>query len=268
MQSKILISLVFTIFSLSVLTGQELRTKTHEEQDWDRTRLILDCAPSLVDKRDLVEDNFNHRYITNNPRDIEVGYFSVEPITYLEEGRRFCEAHLPAAGVSESYFRGCYVTTYTLPGDGVYTLEIESRALVFYNEILIIDAQNSVGYIDASHRIDIEVDTTINPVFPEDMNYKSNEVFHWAVEIDQSGRWFGELQQASAEMIDSEMPAGISSLSIKRKVQGPGTIKVRESVVFKVNSISAFKYDPIFQADCLFSLDPLGITTRVLPCEQ
>lgn len=267
MQLKILISLTLAVFFFSFLSAQELRTKSHEEQDWDRTRHIMDCAPSLVDKRDLVEDNFNHRYITNNPRDIEVGYFSIEPITYPEEGRRFCEAHLPAAGVSQSYFRGCYVTTYTLPGDGVYTVEIESRALVFYNEILIINAQNSVGNIDASHRLDIELDTALNPVAPGDLNYHSQDVFKWSVEIDQSGRWLGEIQPGSVEMIDSELPAGISKIDIRRKIRGPGTIKIRESVIFNVNSISAFKYDPIFQADCLFTLDPLGITTRELPCE-
>jgi hypothetical protein len=35
-----------------------------------------------------------------------------------------------------------------------------------------------------------------------------------------------------------------------------------------VNAISAYKYDPIFQAPCLFSLEPLGITARLLPCEK
>jgi len=159
------------------------------------------------------------------------------------------------------------VTNYTLPGDGVYTVEIESRALVFYNDILIINAQNSVGEINASHRLDIELDTALNPLAPGDLDYQSKDVFNWAVEIDQSGRWLGEIQPGSVEMIDADLPAGISMLNMKRKVRGPGTIKVRESVVFEVSSISAFKYDPIFQADCLFSLDPLGITTREHPCE-
>jgi hypothetical protein len=267
MQRQIVISILLIAFSIPFLSAQEIRTKTQEEEDWDRSRMIMDCAPRLVDRRDLVEDNFYHRYITNNPRDIEVGYFSVEPITYVEEGRRFCEAHLPAAGVSQSYFRGCYVTTYTLPGDGIYSVEIESRALVFYNEILIINAQHSMGEIDASHRIEIELDTALNPVLPSELNYISEQVFKWAVEIDQSGKWNGELRPGNIKMIDSETPAGISSLTLNRKVRGPGTITVRESVVFKVNSVSAFKYDPIFQADCLFSLDPLGISTRVHPCE-
>ncbi|MCP4312109.1 MAG: hypothetical protein GY790_12660 [Bacteroidetes bacterium] len=264
-----LLPIILTILALPInsLLAQEIRTKSHEEEDWDRTRMIMDCSPRLVDRRDLVEDNFDHRYVTNNPRDIEVGYFSVEPITYMEEGRRFCEARLPAAGVSQSYFRGCYATTYTLPGDGLYSIEIESRALVFSNEILIINAQHSLGEIESSHRMEIELDTALNPVSPSEQTYVSNPLFNWAVEIDQSGRWNGELRPGTIELTDSEIPAGISSLVIKRKVRGPGVISVRESVVFNVNSVSAFKYDPIFQADCHFSLDPLEISTRLLPCE-
>ncbi len=266
---RLLIISVFLLgSSLLSLFSQTIKTKSHEQEDWDRTRAMMDCSPRLVGRSDLVEDNFDHRYVTNNPRDIEVGYFAVEPITYMEEGKRFCEANLPAAGVSESYFRGCYVSTYTLPGNGVYQVEIESRALVYYNELLIINAQHSMGDIDASHRLDIELDTALNPVSPSDLNYVSSAVFDWEVEIDQSGSWHGELMPGGTiELIDSELPAGVSSLEMQRKVRGPGTITVRESVVFKVNSVSAFKYDPIFQADCLFLLDPLGITSRLLPCE-
>ncbi|MDX2430777.1 MAG: hypothetical protein QNK35_07580 [Bacteroides sp.] len=268
MLGKFIISIILLGASSLSLFSQEIRTKSHEQEDWDRTRVIMDCSPRLVDRSDLVEDNFDHRYVTNNPRDIEVGYFAVEPITYMEEGKRFCEASLPAAGVSDSYFRGCYVTTYTLPGNGVYQVEIESRALVYYNELLIINAQHSMGNINASHSLEIELDTALNPVSPSALNYVSKAVFDWEVEIDQSGRWHGELLPGGTiELIDSELPAGISSLEMHRKVRGPGTITVRESIVFKVNSISAFKYDPIFQADCLFLLDPLGITSRLLPCE-
>lgn len=265
--SQLIITVVIMASFLLSLPAQELKLRSHEEEEWDRTRLIMDCAPRLVDRRDLVEDNFDHRYVTNNPRDIEVGYFSVEPITYMEEGRRFCEANLPAAGVSQSYFRGFYVTTYTLPGDEMYQVDIESRALVFTNDILIINAQHALGEIEASHRLEIKLDTTKNPVSPSDLTYTSNTVFNWAVEIDQSGRWHGELRPGNIELIDSEIPAGISRLSINRKVRGPGTITIRESVVFKVNAVSAFKYDPIFTADCLFSLEPLGVSTRVFPCE-
>jgi len=268
MLRQIFISFNLLAVTLISVSSQEISTRSWEEQDWDRTRMMLDCAPRLVDRRDLVEDNFDHRYVTNNPRDIEVGYFSVEPITYLEEGRRFCEAHLPAAGVSQSYFRGDYLTTYTLPGDGVYSVDIESRALIFYNDMLIINAQHTVGEIEASHRMEIELDTALNPALPSDQNYELNPVLHWDVEIDQSGRWHGELQPGAIELTDSDLPAGVSTLKINRKVRGPGTITVRESVVFKVNSVSAFKYDPIFLADCLFSLDPLAVSARLLPCEK
>lgn len=254
-------------FLLSSLSAQTIRTRSHEEEDWDRSRRMLDCSPMLVDRMDLVEDNFDHRYVTNNPRDIEVGYFSVEPITYTEQGKRFCEASLPAAGVSESYFRGCYVSTYTLPGNGLYELAIESRALVYYNEILIITAQHSLGEINASHRLEIELDTSLNPQSAGAFPYLSRDVFNWDVEIDQSGRWHGELSPGNIELMDSDLPAGISILEISRKVRGPGTVTVRESVVFKVHSVSAFKYDPIFQADCLFLLDPLSVSARLLPCE-
>jgi hypothetical protein len=267
MVRQLIISLIILSSSLLSLSSQAIRTKSHEQEDWDRSRAMMDCAPRLVDRRDLLEDNFDHRYVTNNPRDIEVGYFSVEPITYMEEGKRFCEASLPAAGVSTSFFRGCYLTSYTLPGNGVYQVEIESRALIYYNELLIINAQHSMAEIDASHRLEIELDTALNPVSPTALNYVSKPVFNWEVEIDQSGRWHGELMPGSIELIDSELPAGISTLKIVRKVKGPGTITVRECVVYNVNSISSFKYDPIFQADCLFLLDPLGISTRLLPCD-
>ena len=267
MTRQILICFIVLGFSWLTLSSQTLKTKSHEEEDWARSKRMLDCAPRLVDRRDLVEDNFNHRYITNNPRDIEISYFSVEPITYMEEGKRFCEANLPAAGVSDSYFRGCYVTTYKLPGDGIYQVEIESRALVYYNELHVINAQNSTGEISASHRLEIELDTVLNPVSPSDLTYLRNTVFNWELEIDRSGRWHGELMPGNVEMTDSELPAGISTLDMKKKVRGPGIITVRESIVYNVSSVSAFKYDPIFQADCLFILDPLGISTRLLPCE-
>ena len=68
-------------------------------------------------------------------------------------------------------------------------------------------------------------------------------------------------------MIDSDVPAVLSGLERTVLVRGPGEVSIRESVVFEVSSISSFKYDPIFQAICLFSLDPLEITTRLLPCE-
>ena len=70
------------------------------------------------------------------------------------------------------------------------------------------------------------------------------------------------------DWIDQEVPAGVSSLSLERKIRGPGMVTVRESVVFRISAISAYKYDPIFQAPCLFSLEPLNISSRWLPCEE
>jgi hypothetical protein len=78
-----------------------------------------------------VEDNFEHQYITDNLRDIEIGYFSVETITSFEEGNRFCGVFLPAAGVSSSYFRGTYTTSYTRAGNGLFEINIGSNALIY-----------------------------------------------------------------------------------------------------------------------------------------
>ena len=79
-------------FAASPCFSQQQAGNESRDEDWDRTREMLECIPRLVDRQEMVEDNFEHRYVTNNPRDIEVGYFSVEPITFFEEGRRFCEA--------------------------------------------------------------------------------------------------------------------------------------------------------------------------------
>ena len=260
---------ILFFLSLPVFSGfsQGIGEEGPEGDEWDRTRMILDCAPRLVDRRDLVEDNFDHRYVTNNPRDIEVGYFSVEPITYLEEGRRFCEAMLPATGVSQTYFRGCYITTYKLPGEGLFTVSIRSNALVFNNEIRIINSQTTVGEIEASHRLEVELDTALNPPLPGEVTFKTNHAFSWELEIDQSGAWHGELMPGELELIDAEVPAGFSTLVLDRKIRGPGTVTVRESVIFRINSISAYKYDPIFQATCLFSLEPLSVSAKLLPCD-
>jgi hypothetical protein len=265
--SQLVIWLILMIPAVPGLT-QSISGDEPESSDWDRTRRILDCAPRLVDRRELVEDNFDHRYVTNNPRDIEVGYFSVEPITYLEEGRRFCEALLPAAGVSRTYFRGCFTTTYTLPGEGTYKVNIRSSALIFNNDLRVIDARNAIGEILASHRLEIAIDTSLNPVKPSDKNFRSNPAYTWELEIEPSGEWHGELLPGDFELSDAEVPAGFSTLTLERNIQGPGVVTVRESVIFKVNSLSAYKYDPIFQAVCLFSLEPLGISARLLPCGE
>lgn len=238
-------------------------------ENWDRTRKILECAPRLVDRMDLVEDNFTHQYITNNPRDVEVGYFSVEPITYFDEGRRFCETSLPAAGVSESYFRGTYETLYTLPGDGVYQLNIESNALVFNNDVRIINAQNTVATIAASHRLQVIADTSMKIAEPADPNSVTKLVYTWEVEVESSGRWQGSACKGDCnDLHGAETPVGTSTLLLSRKFRGPGVIAIRESVIFQLDALSAFKYEPIFQASCLFNLEPLSISAKLLPCEQ
>jgi hypothetical protein len=252
----------------ATLQAQMIGNGEREGKDWDRTRMILDCAPRLVDRRSMVEDNFDHRYVTNNPRDIEVGYFSVEPITYVAEGRRFCEALLPASGVSHSYFRGWYTTVYQLPGDGVYSVRIISNALVFNNELRIINAQNAVAGIEASHRLEIDLDTALNPPAPGETTIATHEAYQWELEIDHTGGWRGELLPGEMKMTDSEIPAGFSTLDLDKEIRGPGQVIIRESVIFRVTSVSAYRYDPIFQAVCLFGLEPLGISTRLLPCEE
>lgn len=236
--------------------------------DWDRTREILNCAPQLVDRTDLVEDNFEHLYVTNNPRDIEVGYFSVEPITYVEEGRRFCEASLPAAGVSQSYFRGTYETSYTLPGERVYQVNIESNALILNNEIRIINAQNTVAEIEASHRLQIMVDTSKNSEYSTNSNSSTSKAYTWEVEIEESGKWQGNVCSGDCYLQNETTPIGTSTISLSRKVRGPGVVTIRESVIFQVEALSSYKYEPIFQAICLFNLEPLSISTKLLPCEE
>jgi hypothetical protein len=253
-----------------VLTGysQSLDTQSSSVGEWDRTQEMLDCIPRLVDRQDLVEDNFHHRYVTNNPRDIEVGYFSVEPITFFEEGRRFCEASLPAAGVSQSYFRGTYETDYTIPGEGVFRISIESNALVFSNEIRIINAQNTVATIEASHRVQIIIDSTLHQSPSVDLNSSTVRVYKWEIELDETGQWQGNFCEGECNMQEEDIPGGPSSNRLTREIRGPGVITIRESVIFHVDALSAYKYDPIFQAVCLFNLEPLSISAKLLPCEE
>ena len=259
-------ALLFFIWVQGISQG--IGRVNQEGDGWDRTSRMLDCAPRLVDRKDLVEDRFDHRYVTSNPRDIEVGYFSVEPVTYPEQGRRFCEALLPAAGVSETYFRGSYTTTYALPGNGVYLVHIISGALIFNNNIRIIDAQNAIGEIEASHRLEVEVDTALNPPAPENTDFATHRAYSWELEIDQSGAWHGELDPGEFDIQDPGVPAGFSTLDQERRIRGPGVVTVRESVIFRMDAVSAYKYAPIFQAPCLFSLEPLSVSARLLPCEE
>ncbi|MCK5136443.1 MAG: hypothetical protein KAR19_11695 [Bacteroidales bacterium] len=261
----------FTVISLlAVISGysQSINPGESKSDDWDRTQEILNCVPKLVDRRDLVEDNFKHSYVTTNPRDIEVGYFSVEPITYFEEGRRFCEASLPAAGVSQSYFRGTYETTYVLPGDRVYHINVESNALIFNNGIRIINAQNTVAEIEASHRLQIIADTSLNPSVSTDPNSSTSKAYTWEVEIDETGKWQGNVCNGDCILQNEEIPSGNSTISLSRKIRGPGVVIVKESVIFHVDALSSYKYELIFQAVCQFNLEPLSVSAKLLPCEE
>ncbi len=265
--AHLLIALSIYLVTIPV-QAQRIDSPKEKGDNWDRTKEILDCSPKLTDRRDLVEDDFEHRYITNNPRDIEVGYFSVEPITYFDEGRRFCEASLPAAGVSDSYFRGTYSTNYTLPGKGVYRLAIESNALIFNNEVRIINAQNTVATIEASHRLQIIADTTVATDTDLNPNSSTNKVYTWEVEVEENGNWQGSTCKGDCnDLFEEEIPVGTSNIRLSRKFKGPGMIAIRESVIFQISALSSYKYEPIFQAVSLFNLEPLSISAKLLPCE-
>ena len=233
---------------------------------WDRTRDILECAPRLVDRRDLVEDKFEHRYITNNPSDVEVGYFSVEPVTYFEEGMRVCESSVPAAGVSQNWFSGIYETTYMLPGNETYRIEVESNALIFNNGIRIINAQDTRATIRSFHRVEVEIDSLMSPDAEIVKNSVTAEGYTWEIDVKKDGTWRGNLTRTDLEMRDHQIPSGISGLTHVMDLKGPGRIVVRESVSFEILTNSGYKYDPIFQAACLFSLEPLSVTAKLLPC--
>lgn len=267
MKLKIIAIAIVVFFPVNLALSQNLSGDNPHSDNWGKTKEILDCVPRLVDRQDLVEDNFDHRYITNNPRSTEVGYFSVEPITYFEERNRFCEVSLPAAGVSSSYFRGSYRTSYTLPGEGVYRINIESNALIYNSEIRIINAQHTLGKLEASHRVQIMVDTLINPGAVIDNNSSTSTVYTWEVEIDERGNWQGNSCEGECDMQDEEIPGGNSFISLNREIKGPGTLIIEESVIFHVEALSAYKYEPIFQAISLFNLEPLSISAKLLPCE-
>ena len=227
-----------------------------------------DCVPQLVDRRDLVEDNFEHNYITNNPRDIEVGYFSVEPITFFETGRRFCEASVPAAGVSDSHFRGSYETRYSLPGEGVYELQITSSALIFNQDIRIINAQNTLATVEARHRLQVSGERIIENDDVPQSTTQTVDAYTWEVEIDERAQWQGVVAAHDIELQNDTIPGGNSIINHKVRARGPGVITIRESVLFDVEALSAYKYDPIFQMICIFNLEPLHISAKLLPCEE
>jgi hypothetical protein len=262
------ISIAIIIFFPAI----QLRSQSYKSGDplgdnWERTKEIRDCLPRLLDRVDLVQDSFEHQYISNNPREIELGYFSVEPITYFEERNRFCEVFLPASGVSSSYFRGTYETTYTLPGNDLYEISIGSNALIYNNEIRIINAQPTLARIEASHQIQILADTSFNPHNLIDSNSSTQAVYTWEVEIDEKGRYKGNSCEGKCNTEDEKIPGGHSSIYLDREVRGPGVLVFKESVIFRIEALSAYKYEPSFQAVSFFNLEPLSISVKLLPCE-
>jgi len=256
------------VFALLPCYSQLPGEKSRGGDGWDRTREILRCAPRLVDHREVVEDNFKHLYFSTNPREVDDAYFSVEPVTYFEEGSRFCETGLPVAGVSDSYFRGTFETSYELPGEGVYEITLESSALIFNNDCRLINAQNAVATIEASHRLQLVAEPQKSEREASASHTEDRKAYTWELEFDGTGFWQGNLEVKEFEVEDEHIPSGISSIRFTREVRGPGVITFRESVLFCITSLSSCKFDPIFQAKCLFLLQPLSVTTRLLPCEE
>jgi hypothetical protein len=267
MKLKIILIAIIILFPVIHLQSQDYKSGDPQGDNWERTKEIRDCLPRLLDRKDLVQDNFEHQYITNNPREFQTGYFSVEPITYFEEGNRFCEVFLPAGGVSSSYFRGTYTTNYTLAGDGLYEISIVSNALIYNNEIRIINAQPTLAKIEASHRIQILADTSLNPYTLIDNNSSTLVVYTWEVEIDEKGMYKGNSCEGKCNTLDEKIPGGHSSIYLNKEVRGPGVLVIKESVIFKMETLSAYNYGPSLQAVSFFNLEPLSISVKLLPCE-
>ena len=48
MLRQLIISVFLLGSSLLSLFSQTIKTKSHEQEDWDRTRAMMDCSPRLV----------------------------------------------------------------------------------------------------------------------------------------------------------------------------------------------------------------------------
>jgi len=267
MKLKIVSIAILILFPVIHLQSQNFKSGDPQGDNWKRTKEIRDCLPRLLDREDLTQDNFDHQYITNNPHEIQLGYFSVEPITYFEEGNRFCEVFLPAAGVSSSYFRGTYTTNYTLPGNGLYEISVGSNALIYNNDIRIINKLPTLAKIEASHRLQIIADTSLNPHSLIDDYSTTLKVYTWEVEIDENGMYKGNSCDGNCNTQDENIPGGHSSVYVNREVRGPGVLVIEESVIFQMEALSSFKFQPSFQAVSFFNLEPLSISVKLLPCE-
>ncbi len=94
------------------------------------------------------------------------------------------------------------------------------------------------------------------------------DAYLWEVEIDERAHWEGVVIPGAVELHNDTIPGGHSIITQNVKVRGPGVVTIRESVIFRVEALSAYKYDPIFQTICLFNLEPLHISAKLLPCEE
>ena len=115
--------------------------------------------------------------------------------------------------------------------------------------------------------LQILVDSTMTSETMVDLNSSTVRVYKWEIELDESGEWQGNFCEGECNMQEEEIPGGLSTNTIVREIQGPGVITISESVIFHVDALSSFKYDPIFQAVCLFNLEPLSISAKLLPCK-
>jgi hypothetical protein len=87
------------------------------------------------------------------------------------------------------------------------------------------------------------------------------------VEIDEKGMYKGNSCEGKCNTQDEKIPGGHSSLYLNREVRGPGVLVIEESVIFRMEALSAYKYGPSFQAVSFFNLEPLSISVKLLPCK-
>jgi hypothetical protein len=142
------------------------------------------------------------------------------------------------------------------------------HSYIYNNEIRIINAQPTLPKIEASHRMQILADTSLNPHTLID-NYSSTlVVYTWEVEIDEKVMYKGNSCEGKCNTQDEKIPGGHSSIYLNREVRSPGVVVViEESVIFQMEALSAYKYGPSFQAVSFFNLEPLSISVKLLPCK-
>ncbi len=63
MRKKFATLCLLLVFAVLPDYSQDQDQDEARSDDWERTREMLNCTPKLVDRQDLVEDNFEHRRI-------------------------------------------------------------------------------------------------------------------------------------------------------------------------------------------------------------